>query len=287
MPSASIGGARSASASSITKRVDAAPRRCARLPARSIRGRARGASGPPVRAAPCRRRSRSPRSAGLATRASASRMPGMARIGPMLTIGLDGPMTTSSAVGQRRRAPRGWVGRHRRRRSAPRAPRRAARAARSRTGSRARPHRSRCWCAAGRSWPESGGWRRPARRPARRWHRSGRRRRAIRCARRTCVARSASPIRNQVSSPYRSSCAMAVYVSPATPHPCSRFGEAGEGVQDRVEVRADEQAEVLGVVADVDDHASGRPGGSAIWNPCASLAPPVPPARSVTFTVRG
>ena len=53
--------------------------------------------------------------------------------------------------------------------------------------------------------------------------RSGARRARSRAVRATCVARSRSPSRNHVSSPYRASWSAAFQVSPSMPQPSSRF----------------------------------------------------------------
>ena len=60
--------------------------------------------------------------------------------------------------------------------------------------------------------------------------------------------------------------------------------QAGERVEDAVEVGRDGEPEHLEVVADVADHGHVVRGSTASTSPRAKRAPPTPPERSATFT---
>ena len=99
-----------------------------------------------------------------------------------------------------------------------------------------------------------------------------------------CVAKSRSPRRNQASSPYRSSIAIVVQVSSTTPQPRSSSNspasmymtESWSGMTSRP--WRSRSSPVLTMTV-------SSPGSSASCRPCASFAPPVPPARVTTFTL--
>ena len=74
------------------------------------------------------------------------------------------------------------------------------------------------------------------------------------CVRTRWRPMSRSPSRNQPSPPHSCADSSARHVSPARPQPRSASFEAGEGVEDGVEIGRDVQAEHLEVVADVADH---------------------------------
>ena len=76
---------------------------------------------------------------------------------------------------------------------------------------------------------------------------------ARRCVRSTCVARSPSPSLNQVGPPSSPSARMKVHVSSRRPHPVSVVDQARQGVEHGVDVGRDVQAQMLEVVAGVDD----------------------------------
>ena len=76
---------------------------------------------------------------------------------------------------------------------------------------------------------------------------------------------------------------MKVQVSPARPQPVFGIGDARERVHDGVQVRRDEQAQMLEVVAGVA-HAISASGGRIRYRPSASLAPPMPPDSATTRT---
>ena len=70
-----------------------------------------------------------------------------------------------------------------------------------------------------------------------------------------CVAKSRSPSRNHVSSPYLREHLSADQVSSRTPQPVSSLAKPRQRVHDRVKVGRDVQAMKLEIVAGVDDDA--------------------------------
>ena len=189
---------------------------------------------------------------------SASRMPRSARIGPMLTNGLLGGMMTSVGVAQRARSTPGAGRAWRAPRSVMRVHAAAAAAAYEillegqgaacRRPSTHGAHRRRRSSAA-----------RVARTPcARRWSRGDRGQRAA-AAQRV----GAKDVRGEVACrrggtrSRRRSAAERVEAGEACrrarPQPCARIDDAGQRVDDRVEVGRDVQAEEGLVVAGVDD----------------------------------
>ena len=105
---------------------------------------------------------------------------------------------------------------------------------------------------------------------------------ARRRVRSTWVARSASPSRNQVSPPSRSSACMKVQVSSARPQPVS--GLAMPASVYRTVSRSGEMLSLRCSKSSPVLHTTVRQsGGSVRYRPSASLAPPMPPESATTL----